>query len=836
MPSTMPTSVNRVSNSRGPSPDMLHAYYVGMLLDALDDLRYAIRALTKAKAFTATAVITLAVGIGATVGTFTIVNAVLLRPLPIRDPGELAAIGARNVATQSRVSASWTKFQFVRDTNHVFNGVAALVGRDFAFSDGHAPEQVPGARVTWSFFDVLGVAPSAGRGFRGEEDVDGAAPVAILSDSFVQRRFGGDPSAAVGRAVDIEGRATTIVGVLPSGFRFTFNDREPQIFLTSVFTPGVMTAAQIQHGAGFLGYIARLRPGVTVADAARDLAAIDAQYRSQFGSYVDASRFALDVKPFTDDLVGDVRPGLLVLMGAVALVLLIACANVAHLLLARAVSRQHEIGVRLALGASRGRLVRQFLTESALLSAGGCALGWWAVSVVIGLLVAHAPANIPRLRDARPDATVLAFAIATAALTAAIFGVAPAIRATRIRVGEVLRDSRAGGLTSRGAGRLHALLATSETAVTVTLLIAAGLLFQSVIKLQRVDVGFRPDHVYAAQISLPRAKYPQPIDRERFFTRLLDNVRQRPELARAGAISYLPMGGSNYGFFFYREESPASDNVISVRHVGGDYFHVMGIPLRSGRVFTDRDDGRAAPVAIINESTARHYFADGDPIGRRIGSTTDHILREIVGIVADVRFDGPARSGQDELYVPYQQIPWPAMTIVVNSPVAAAQVVGELRRAVAAVDPDQAIAEMRPMPAIVAASMTQQEFTSTLLSSFAVLATALAVIGLYGVTTLFVTRRRLEFGIRMALGARPVDVLRLVMVEGMRMIGVGAGLGLAGAFAARRVLSGFLFGVTASDAATYALGALIVCAVGLAACLIPARRATAIDPVASLRV
>jgi putative ABC transport system permease protein len=803
--------------------------------DFVQDIRYVLRTTAKAPGFTATAILTLAIGIGATVGTFTIVNAVLLRPLPIASPHELIVVDAENVTTHARVGASWTKFQFVRDRGRTFNDVAAWIGREIAFSDGANPEQVNGARVTWNFFRVVGVVPRAGRAFRADEDVEGAAPVAVLSDGFVRRRFGGDSAGIVGRAVTIEGRATTIVGVLPPGFRFDFTEREPQIFLTSVFTPSVLTAPQIQHGAGFLEYLGRLRPGMTLADAASDLAALDARYREQFGSNVDASRFALHAVPFTQNLLGDVRPGLLVLMGAVALVLLIACANVAHLLLARAAARQHELAVRLAIGASRGRLVRQFLTESLLLSLAGCALGWWFVSIVIDVLVAHAPTTIPRLSETAPDATVLLFATATSLATVLLFGVAPALRATRVRVGDVLKDSRADGLTSRATGRLHHLLAMSETAITVALLVAAGLLVQTFVRMQQVDVGFRSEHVYAARVTLPRSTYADGPTRERFFTALLDSVRRQPGFATVGAVSYLPMSGSNYGFFFYREETRDRDNVISVRHVGGDYFRAMQIALRRGRLFTDQDDGRAMPVAIINESTARHYFNGENPVGRRIGSTTDNVLRQIVGVVADVRFDGPAKSGQDELYVPYTQIPSPTMTLVVRSTLGGDQVSAALRREVARLDPDQAVADIRPMTSIVAASTTQQEFTSGLLAVFATLATLLAVVGLYGVMALFVTERRREFGILMALGARPAAVVLLVMRRGAVMLGAGVAAGLLGALALRHVLSGLLFGITASDTATYVAAAAIMCFVGLVACVVPARRAVAGDPMQALR-
>jgi putative ABC transport system permease protein len=806
-----------------------------MLREVVQDLRYAWRTATKSPGFVATAIATLAVGIGATVGIFTVVNAILLRPLPISKPEELVVVSAQNVTTHATVSASWTKYQLVRDENHVFSDVAAWAGREIAFSDGTTPEQVNGARVTWNFFDVLGVTPAAGRTFRSEEDIENAAPVAMVTDSYIQRRFGGDSSAVIGRSVTIEGRATTIVGTLPPGFRYEFTDREPQIYLTSVFTPGVMTAAQIQHGAGFLGYIGRLRPGVAIGDVAKDLASIDARYRERFGSYVDATRFALHAVPLTESVVGDVRAALLVLMGAVALVLLIACANVAHLLLARAAARQHEIAVRLAIGASRSRVIRQLLTESVLLSLAGCVVGWWALSLVIDLLVTHAPANIPRLRETHSDLTVLVFATAVSLMTGVLFGITPALRATRVRAGDVLKDTRREGRTSGMTRRLHHLLAISETAVTLALLIAGGLLFQSFHRMQRVDVGFQPAAVYAAHISLPRGKYAEPPQRERFFTQLLDRARQQPGLGDVGAISYLPMSGSNYGFIFYREESPDRDNPISVRHVGGDYFRAMQIPLRRGRTFTDRDDGRAMPVAIINESTARHYFADADPLGRRVASTSDRVLREIVGVVADVRFDNPARSGQDELYVPYKQIPWPAMTIVVRSTLAPGQVIATLRREVALLDREQAVADIRPVTAIVAASMARQEFTSGLFAVFAILATTLAVVGLYGVMTLFVSERRREFGIRMALGARPVDLVRLVMREGVWMVGIGAAVGILAALALRQAVSSLLFGITASDPTTYTLATAIVCAVGLIACYVPVRRAVALDPVHALR-
>ena len=496
------------------------------------DVQYAIRTLVKAPAFTAIALITLATGIGATVGIFTIVNAVLLRPLPIRDPEQVAIVNAQEVKLHDTVGASWTKYEVMRDTNHVFSRTAAYVDRDVTFGSSIAPEQILGARVTWTFFDVLGIQPALGRMFRSDEDVENAPPVAVVTDGFWQRHLGAAPDA-VGRSIRIDGRDTVVVGVLPPAFRFQFSNREPQVYLTAVFTPAIMTAAQVRHGAGFLEYVVRLKPGVTFAQAASDLAAVDTQYRRAFGSFVDASKYALHIVPFADNLAGTVRPALLVLMGAVGLVLLIACANVAHLLLARSAIRQREIAVRLALGASRGRLIQQFLTESLVLSIGGCAIGGVMARWAVGLLVAHGPANIPRLGEVAPDARVLAFSIVISLLTAVIFGVAPALRASSTTVGDVLKDGRAGGLTSRASSRFHNVLAASETAITVTLLIAAGLLFQSLVRMQAVNPGFNPDHVYAARIALPRAKYAQPFQRESFFTQLLHNLQAAPGLTRA---------------------------------------------------------------------------------------------------------------------------------------------------------------------------------------------------------------------------------------------------------------------------------------------------------------
>jgi MacB-like protein len=599
----------------------------GRLVDDLwQDARYAVRSLAKAPAFALLAIGTLAVGIGAAVAIFTVVEAILLRPLPITEPGRLGVINAQDLKSHGLVGASWTKFELLRAQTGAFAGV--------------------------------------------------------------------------GRAVRVDGRATTVIGVLPSGFRFDFADREPQIYLTHVETPGALTAVQIRNGAGFLGYVARLRPGATFEGARADLKAFDERYRRERASFTDAGKYELHLVPFVDSLVGAVRPALLVVMGAVLLLLAIACANVAHLLLARAAA--------------------------------------------VDALVAYGPASIPRLGDAAPDSLVMIFAVAIACATAIVFGIVPALRGASVAPGEALKDGRAGGMTGRRAGRLHEWIAASESAVTVVLLIGAGLLFESLVRLVTVNPGFDPHQVYATHLALPRDTYAERYQRDAFFTRLLQDLQARPGIAAVGATSYLPMGGSNYGFLFYVDGQarlgPGRDQVISARHVSADYFRVMRIPLR-GRGFTAADTAQSRPVAIINETAARKFFPNVDPIGRHVANSGDAVMREIVGVAGDVLFDGPARERQEELYLPYRQVPWPSMALVVSSALPADAVAVEIRRAVAAIDAALAAAEIRPMDRVVAASTTQQQFTSGLVGVFALLAASLAAIGLYGVIALFVSQR-----------------------------------------------------------------------------------------------
>jgi putative ABC transport system permease protein len=803
------------------------------------DLRYAARMLRQAPTFTVVAVGTLALGIGAAVGIFTVVNAILLRPLPIPEPDRVGMIYSQYLdpPSNARIAASWTKYEMLRARTTAFSDIGAYVDRDFTMDSGDGPVRLRGARVTAGFFGVLGIAPSVGREFASMEDVEGGTPVAVITDATWRGPLGAAPNV-IGKTIRIEGRETPIIGVLPAGFRFRFSRREPQVYLTSVETPDVMTAREIHSGAGFLTYVVRLKPGATFEQARGELATLDAHYKQEYGGFADSTRFGLRLIPFVEDLVGEVRPALNVLMVSVVFLLLIACANVAHLLLARGTVRRREVAVRLTLGASHRRVVRQFLTEALLLAVGGGFLGIVFARVAVTTVVALGPADIPRLADAAPDYRVLAFAILITGLTAVAFGVMPSFRVKSVALGESLKDDRSGGLTSRSAGGFQRWIAASETAVTVVLLIAASLLFRSLIRLQAVEPGFGVRNITTAQISLQQNNYSEPFQQEAFFTNVLDDLHVQPGVT-AGATSYLPMSGSNYGFYFFIEGEPhlgvGHDRVISVRHVSTDFFRVMQIPVQRGRAFGETDRADSEPVAIINERTAQMFFKNVDPLGKRIANSRDGILREIVGIVGDVRFNGPDQGAPAELYLPYRQVPSPSMTIVVSSTLPLDAVAGAIRQSVKQVDRDQAISEIQTMQRVVASTTTQQRFTSSLLGTFAVVATALAAIGLYGVIAVFVSQRRREFGIRMALGAQRHDVLGLVMRHGITVVSAGIVIGLLGALALNRLLKGLLYGVSSTEPASYAIGAVVLLLSGLLACYLPARRATKVDPAQVLR-
>jgi putative ABC transport system permease protein len=800
------------------------------------DFRYGLRTLRNAPGFALVAVFTLALGIAANVGMFSVIEAVMLQPLPVAAPERLGVVSAEDIRSRDIVGASWTKFQLVQSQSRAFDGIAGYVQREFIFTDGVNPEQVNGARVTNSFLNVLGVRPILGRNFVPADDLEGADPTALVTYGFWQRHLGGE-AGAIGKTLRIDDQDTTVIGVLPRNFKFQFGDREPQLYLTRVFTPAVLTSAQIQVGAGFLTYIARLKAGTTFTEAQAELDTINNRYREEFANFVDSTKYDLRLIPLATSVFGDLRPTLLILMGAVGLLLLLACANVAHLLLTRAAARKREIAMRLALGASSMRVIRQFIAESLVLALLGCAAGLPLAAVGIRVLTTYGPRDIPRLSNAGIGGWVLLFAILVSFITAILFGVAPAWRASNMRVNEALKEGSSMTL-GRRRGMIHKLLACSEVAIACALLISAALLLESLARLQRVDPGFDAQRVLTAQISLPPARYPQPTQREAFFTQLIHNLQAQPGMQMVGATSILPMSGTNLGIFFYVEGQPSlgtRDSVISVRHVSADYFRAMRIPVRAGRFFTEQDNAQSQPVVIVNETAAKRYFAGKNAVGLRLASSGDHIMREIVGVVGDVKFDGPAQPDREELYFPYLQVPRGAMTFVLRSGVSTDKMVAALRHEVARLDPDQPVSHVRVMDSIVAGSMSQQHFTTSLLGIFAFLALSISCIGLYGVLAFLVTQRTREFGIRMALGATRKDVLQLVLRQGLGITFSGIGIGVPGALAASRLLRSLLFGVTRLHASIYLGSAALLSVIALLACMAPMLRATRVQPTVALR-
>ncbi|HLJ50538.1 MAG TPA: ABC transporter permease [Bryobacteraceae bacterium] len=803
----------------------------------LPDVRYAVRTLLKSPGFAAIAVLTLALGIGANTAIFSVCNAVLLRPLPLKDPSRLAVISSENLDTHAfGIGMSWPKFQMVAEQSRTLDGFLAYTLRDFVISDGKTPQQIRGGRVTASFFQVLGVQPMLGRGFDSAEDHQGGAPVAVLSYSLWQRSFGGDPNI-VGRPITVDGQSTEVVGVLPREFKFQFSAIEPEILLPRVFEPGGITEREIRSGAGYLFTDARLRPGVSIAEAQAELNTINVRYRQAYGSNVDAAKNGLHCEPFIDNLVGPVRPALLVLLAAVGLVLLIACANVAHLLLAKAAAQERETTIRIALGGSMSHLVRQFMAESLILSTLGCGVGLVIASWAISLFSATGPLSVPRLQDTSLDPTVAVFAMALSVITAVLFSMAPLLHAARLDLNSALREASRNSSQSRRSGFTRNVLAVSQTALALALLIGAEVLIANFVRLEGVNPGFDYHNVLTASVALPPDKYP-PARQERFYTDAIERIRTLPGVQSAAAISFLPMGTGQYGFYFFVEGTPSlglgRDPVIWVKHVSADYFRTMRIPLLAGRAFTEQDAANSTPVAIINETTARKYFPGRSPLGRHLANSRDRLMREVVGVVSDVRFAGPDQPPSDELYLPYRQVAWPAMTLVVRTGLDPLYLAAAIKREIAKIDPDQPVASVLSMEQLVSNAVSRQRFTTFLLAAFAFLALVLASIGLYGVIAFFVVQRTREIGIRIALGAQRGDVLRMVAGQGLKLTLAGIVVGLIGAYVGIRFMSSLVSGMEATLPA-FVVGPVFLIAIALGAALMPARRAARVDPIEALR-
>ena len=803
----------------------------------LRDLRFAARTLGRSPAFTLAAVLCLALSIGANTAVFSILNAVLLRGLPYQDPEKIVMIW-NQFPGDGTPKLEWSDAEFLdlRERATAFSEIAATRPGLFNLTGDGEPELLVGVRVSANLFHLLGVRAAVGRTFRPEEEQPGRDKVVVLSHGFWQRRFGSDPKV-VGRRLLINGQPFTVVGVTPPEFYFRRKGRD--LWMPLAIDRGALAARDDR----WMEVYARLKPGFTEERAQADLAAVAARFRQDHPeAYPPKSHYGITLVPYRDEVVGAIRPALLVLGAAVGLVLLIACANVANLLLARATTRDREVALRAALGAGRSGLIRQFLTESVLLAGAGGALGlllaWWAVKAVVKM----DPGRVPRLDEVAIDGRVLAFTLLISLLTGVIFGLIPALQVFKADFVDALKEGSKG---SAGAVRQLArrTLVVFEVAVALVVLVGAGLMMRSYRLLQRVDPGFRTEHLLTLELYLPAAKYPQPQQQAAFFEQLLARLKTLPGVRSAGAVNAVPLGVVQWIGEVEVEGRPPAPGQLNPsagwRVNSPDYFATLGIPLLAGRAFSEGDDERATPVVIVDHTVARNLWPGQDPLGKRlkmVGQGAPEAWRTVVGVVGDVHHEGPETVSREQIYVPYKQFPSTFMYLVLRTKGNPVDVTAAARRAVQEVDANQAVYRVETMDEKLTRAMAWRRFYTLLLTAFATVALVLAMIGVYGVMAYSVAQRTREIGIRMALGARRQSVVKLVVGQALALTLFGAAIGLAAALGLARVVSSLLYGVTATDLTTFAGAALLLTALAVAAGYLPANRASRIDPMVTLRL
>ena len=799
------------------------------------DIKYAVRRLIKSPAFTAVALLTLALGIGANTAIFSVVHAVLLKPLPYADPDNIVAIF--HLSDGRPTTMSGPNFYDVKNQSKSLVDAAAYTRARQILTGRGEPVRLDAAQVSASIFDVLGVQPLLGRTFRAEDNRPGHNKVAILSYNLWQQRFGGDRKA-VGTTMTLDGVSHEIIGVMPEGFSFPATRA---LWTPLEYTEDLTTA---QRGAWYLQGIGRVRPGFTPAQVNAEIETIGRQLAQK---YPDSNEgLGMGAMPLHELMVGDIRKSFWLLLGAVGFVLLIACVNVANLLLARAASRETEMAVRAALGAARGRIVRQLLTESFILGFVGGGLGLLVAVWGIEALVAMEPAGIPRLADVGVDRFVIAFTMGLSILTGVLFGVVPALQASRTGISATLKEGGRGNLSSRGSARMRSALVIAEVALAVTLLAGAGLLIRSFGKLTAVDPGFTVVPALAFDLSLPESRYEEEARQIAFFDQLMPRLRAIPGVEGAAAVVSLPLSGTSIVLTFEvagRPPVPPSQQpAMQVRIATPEYFQTIGIPLKRGRFFTADDRWGATPVALITEAAAKQYFPGEDPIGKRItlgwgrGPGKPRAGGEVVGIIGDIKDEGLTEPDPPQIYLPYRQWPIGSMSVVMKTAVPPASVTEAARRAVYSVDGSLPVSNTRTLEQVVARSISQPRFYMTLLAIFAGVAVALAAIGIFGVLSYAVAQRTREIGIRMALGAHHRTVLALVVKEAMLMVVGGVLLGLALAIPLTRwLVAKLLFDTQAHDPLTFLSVAGALGAIAILAAYVPARRATRVDPMIALR-
>jgi putative ABC transport system permease protein len=811
-------------------------------MDALlQNLRFALRQLARRPAFTAVAVLTLALGIGVNTTIFSVVNSVLLRPLPYADSERVVMVW-NSLALSDKVLLSEPELMDYREGIRSFEQLAAYRPADANLTGTAEPERLPAAQVTANLFETLGSAALIGRPFTAQEDVPGRDDVAVLGHGLWQRRFGGDPSI-VGTTVRVNGRLRTVVGVMPAEFRLPAdfqNERPTELWLPLALNPDSLAG----RGRHYLHGVARLRPGATVAQANAELELFTRRWVEE--GVVRDERFSAFSVPVREEVVGDIRPALLILFAAVGFVLLIACANVANLLLARADERRKEIAVRAALGAGRGRIVGQLLTESVVLAALGGALGLVLARVGMEALVGLAPASIPRLDTAALDGGVLLFTAGAALVTGLLFGSIPALQAARRDLVAPLKEGGRGATAGQSRQRVRRSLVVAEVALAVVLVIGAGLLIRSFQELRQVELGFDPENVLTLQLALPGTDYPQTADLVAFYPQLLERVEALPGVRSAGAVGLLPLAQTvgDWGIDLEGRERGPGDNFHGfLQIVTPGYFETMRQPLVQGRFIEDTDRPDGLPAVVINETMAAVYWPGESALGKRlrIRARDDGAWFTVVGVVRDIRHNAIVEESRNEMYFPHAQLPLAlggttaAMTLVVRTASSPLALSGPVREVVRTLDPNLPVANLRSMEQVVAHALAEERFTMLLLASFAALALLLGAVGIYAVIAYAVSRRTHEIGIRMALGAGTGRILRMVVLQGIGLVGLGVAVGLLVAFGVTRVLSGFLYGVTATDPLTFLAVPVLLAAVALLASYLPARRAARVDPMVALR-
>ncbi|HEY0368651.1 MAG TPA: ABC transporter permease [Chthoniobacterales bacterium] len=817
----------------------------------LSDIRYGIRQLFKNPGFTFVAVFTLALGIGANTAIFSVVNALLLKPLPFPNAQELVAVGATDSREKTTgkdlFSLSYPDFFDLRDQNRTLQNIAVYRPRGFALTSDEGASSLQGVKVSAEFFDVLGIQPMIGRGFTREDEQSGGGPggfKVVISYNFWRKQLDGDKHV-LGRTLQLDRRPCTIIGVLPQGFQFPIQSEPLDFYVTIAEDATPLAGAKPQteeRGSHSLEAVARLKTGVSEAQAESDVSAIAASLAKQ---YPDSNlNFGVGLKPLREELVGDVRTALYVLFGAVVCVLLIANANVANLLLARASIRGKEMALRAAVGASRARIIRQLLTESLLLAGLGGACGLLFAQWGTEALIRTIPQNIPRVSDIQLDGWVLLFTLGVSLLTGIIFGLVPAWQASHVDLNQSLKSGMRGGSGGESKGRLRNGLVMAEVALALVLLICAGLLIQSFARLGNVPIGLRTERLLTARISLPDVAYPKNEQVIAFYDQFLERVRAQPGVESASVIMPLPLSGSNMVTSFDNADHPLPEGQrpdSPVRMIATDYFRTMGIPLRQGRVFDERDKLDSAPVVIVNERFAQKFFPGENVIGKRIapGFSADDgpsKMREIVGVVGNVKHLSLRKDDSPEIYLPRTQIPFNVMSLVVRTSVANPNALtSAIRKQLAELDSTIPLTSVRVFDEYISRSLARPRFNALLLSIFAGTALVLTGIGIYGVMAYSVAQRTNEIGIRIALGAARSAIFRLVVGQAMTLVGISIVVGLAGAFAATRLLNSLLFGVSASDPITFIVLVIVVSLVAFLAAWLPARRATRVNPIIALR-